>query len=184
MTTKTKICSKCGVGKPLDEFHKQKGGKDGKRGDCKDCFNEISRKYHREHREEINKKGREYYRKVDSHRRGHLSMYENKLCAQYLGVVIGERLCRHLFKDVEVMPYGNTGYDIICNKGKLIDVKTSSTLLQKDKYSHWQEKNFGLPEIPPIPDIQEDIYRLDASSILGACHISCHPEHCWRPSTA
>ena len=137
MTTKTKICSKCGVGKPLDEFHKQKGGKDGKRGDCKDCFNETSRKYHREHREEINKKGREYYRKVDSHRRGHLSMYENKFCAQYLGVVIGERLCRHLFKDVEVMPYGNTGYDIICNKGKLIDVKTSSTLLQKGKYSHW-----------------------------------------------
>ena len=64
-------------------------------------------------------------------------MYENKSCPIYLGIVIGERLCRHLFKDVEVMPYGNTGYDIICNKGKKIDVKTACIALQYNKYQYW-----------------------------------------------
>ena len=67
-------------------------------------------------------------------------MYENKLCASYLGVVIGERLCRHLFKDVEVMPYGFPEYDIICNRGKKINVKTSTVRKQcedKPASTHW-----------------------------------------------
>ena len=50
-------------------------------------------------------------------------MSENKECASYLGVFVAERVLSHVFKDVEVMPYGNPGYDIVCNKGKLIDVK-------------------------------------------------------------
>ena len=65
-------------------------------------------------------------------------MYENKLCSAYLGVVIAERLCRHLFKDVEIMPYGNTGYDIVCNKGKKIDVKASCMTLHHNKYLRWK----------------------------------------------
>ena len=68
---------------------------------------------------------------------GYLSMYENKDCASYFGVVIEERLCRHLFKDVEMMPMRNPSYDIICNKGKKIDVKTSSTRYNNGKYPHW-----------------------------------------------
>ena len=56
---------------------------------------------------------------------GVLSMNENKECSAYLGVHINERMLRHLFNDVEVMPYGNPGYDFICNHGKKIDGKSS-----------------------------------------------------------
>ena len=65
-------------------------------------------------------------------------MYENKLCPAYLGIVIGERLIRHLFKDVEIMPFGFSGYDMICNKGKKIDVKTACIGLQNVKYPRWE----------------------------------------------
>lgn len=33
-----KICSKCGVEQPLDQFYRAKGTHDGLRGDCKSCF--------------------------------------------------------------------------------------------------------------------------------------------------
>ena len=58
-------------------------------------------------------------------KRGNLPMKENKECSSYLGVHINERLLRHYFNDVEVMPYGNHGYDFICNNGKKIDGKSS-----------------------------------------------------------
>ena len=32
-----KRCSKCGIEKPLDDFYPNKGGRDGRRPDCKDC---------------------------------------------------------------------------------------------------------------------------------------------------
>jgi hypothetical protein len=34
----TKICSKCGEEKPVTEFYRQAGGKDGLRAACKRCF--------------------------------------------------------------------------------------------------------------------------------------------------
>jgi hypothetical protein len=42
----TKICTKCGIEKPLDDFHKQKTGRLGHHSWCKDCFNS----YHPNHR--------------------------------------------------------------------------------------------------------------------------------------
>ena len=125
----TKRCSKCGETKPLDEFYSHENKKDRKRPDCKECVKERSRKYFQKHREERIGHNKKYYENGGREKQGIKSMYENKLCSAYLGVVIGERLCRHLFKDVEVMPHGNTGYDIICNKGKKIDVKTACTTL-------------------------------------------------------
>ena len=92
---------------------------------------EMFKKYRKEHSEELKKYGRKYYEEVGREKRGQQSMYINKSCSSYLGIVIGERLCRHLFKDVKVMPHGNPGFDIICNKGKMIDVKTSATLLDR-----------------------------------------------------
>lgn len=53
-------------------------------------------------------------------------MSENKDCAAYLGVYVAERVLCHVFKDVERMPNNNRGFDFICNKGKKIDVKSSS----------------------------------------------------------
>lgn len=34
---KEKVCIKCGVSKPINDFHNAKKGKDGKRTDCKEC---------------------------------------------------------------------------------------------------------------------------------------------------
>lgn len=61
----------------------------------------------------------------DSRKQGHLPMSENKECAQFLGIHIAERILRNSFKDVEMMPYGNPGYDFVCNKGMLVDGKSS-----------------------------------------------------------
>ena len=55
---------------------------------------------------------------------------ENKECSLYLGVHINERAVRYVFDDVEVMPFGNPGYDYICGNGKKIDAKSSC--LRKD----------------------------------------------------
>lgn len=164
----TKICSKCGIEKPLDKFYSDKSKKSGKASYCKECtkkkskehyrehieesriynkdyhqkhkkeLNKQSRKYHQEHRKERNEKQRKYYEKTGREKAGSKSMYEDKFCAQYLGIVIGERLIKHLFKDVEVMPYGNPKFDFICNKGKKIDVKTRCIALEKRKYPHWK----------------------------------------------
>jgi len=163
---KTKTCSKCHKTKPLDEFHNDKKAKDGRASHCKICvkkyyqehqeeLKEYEIKYRKEHREERKEYKRKYRQKnkekiaegnkkyYQEHkeeirkRTGQLPMNKNKSCSSYLGVYIAERLCRHLFKDVEVMPYGNTGYDIVCNKGKLIDVKSSTTHLRHSKYPFW-----------------------------------------------
>lgn len=167
LKTNTKTCTKCHIIKSLDEFHNKKSGKCGKSPHCKKCKSETDREYCQSHREEIAKqrklryeenreevsiKGKEYrqlhreeikkrkkvqYEKTGRQKRGCKSMYDNKDCSQYLGVVIGERLCRHLFKDVEVMPNGNSGYDIVCNRGKKIDVKTSSTHFRENGKPYW-----------------------------------------------
>ena len=62
-----------------------------------------------------------------SRKAGHLSMSENKECSVHYGVYINERLLKHYFNDVEVMPFGNPGYDFICNNGWKIDGKSSFT---------------------------------------------------------
>ena len=58
-------------------------------------------------------------------KRGVRPFERNKECALYLGVHIAERVLSHAFKDVQVMPYGNPGFDFICTKGKKIDVKSA-----------------------------------------------------------
>ena len=124
---KTKTCSKCHETKSLDEFPDRKDSKDGKRGACKKCVKKYHEKYNQEHKEEMSEQHKEYRREHKNEiiqKRGCHTMYKNKKSTLYLGIVIAERLIRHLFKDVEVMPYGNTGYDFVCNKGKKIDVKS------------------------------------------------------------
>lgn len=138
-----KTCSKCHETKPLDEFYKQKKGKFGKHAACKKCSNEESRNYSREHkkeRKEYQEKYNQEHKDEIIKKKGNKSMYKNKTCSQYLGIVIGERLLYHLFKNVEVMPRGNIGYDFICNNGKKIDVKTSCLTLQTKRYPHWKFK--------------------------------------------
>lgn len=122
-----KECTKCGELKSLEEFGKNKNSKDAKRAECKECHNKHIRSYYH------NSGGRE--------KQGHKSMYENKSCSGYLGIVAAERLIKHLFNDVIMMPYGFPDYDMICNKGKRINVKASSIRNIKNKYStvkNWQ----------------------------------------------
>ena len=134
----TKTCSKCGIEKPLDEFHKHKEHKYSKRAECKECCNEKGIKYYQSHRKERIKYQKKYYDETGREKQGYISMYENKSCTTYLGIVIAERLVRHLFNDVEVMPNNNPNFDFICNKGMKIDVKTGCVTLDKGKYPHWQ----------------------------------------------
>lgn len=126
MKTQSRLCSKCGIEKPLNEFYNKKEGKYGKASYCKTCHSVKRKENYQRRREESNIRSKKYYEEHKDEIRkqqGKTSMYENRSCASYLGIVIAERLCRYLFKDVKVMPRNNTGYDIVCNKGKKIDVK-------------------------------------------------------------
>lgn len=137
---RTKKCNKCGKTKSIDEFNKDKNKKDGRGSHCKRCNKKYRKEYREENREKLNKKSRKYsqeHKDKIRKQQGHISMHENKLCSSYLGVFIAERLCKHLFKNVEVMPYGFPGYDIVCNRGKKIDVKSSTTHSRHSKYPFW-----------------------------------------------
>lgn len=50
---------------------------------------------------------------------------KNKECAVFLGVVVAETLLSKIFQNIRRMPYGNKGFDFICNRGYKIDVKSS-----------------------------------------------------------
>ena len=137
--------------RPLDEFYNRKDKKDGKRNDCKDCNNKMNQKYYQEHKEEILEQKKDYHkenkeeineRKKDWYHnkggresRGSISMYKNKNCGQYIGIVVAERLVKHLFNDVEMMPPNFPGYDLVCNRGKRIDVKASTICVRENKNS-------------------------------------------------
>lgn len=54
-----------------------------------------------------------------------MSYTENKNCTMYLGVHVAEQVLSKVFKDVEVMPIGNKGYDFVCARDKRIDVKSA-----------------------------------------------------------
>jgi len=58
-----KKCSKCGIVKSLDEFHKHKRCKDGHRGQCKMCAREISRQYYRTNSKRIIEARKQYREK-------------------------------------------------------------------------------------------------------------------------
>ena len=66
--------------------------------------------------------------------RGYIPMSENKECTLYLGVHVTERVLRLLFNDVEVMSFGNPGYDFICNKGMKVDAKGACRGANRDRW--------------------------------------------------
>ncbi len=59
----TKICGKCKVEKPLDEFHLRKGVKDGRRWSCKVCHSAANLLYDSNHRERKAEVSRIWYSK-------------------------------------------------------------------------------------------------------------------------
>lgn len=64
-------------------------------------------------------------------------MSENKSCTMYLGVYIAEQVLSKVFNDVERMKNSNKGFDIICNHGKLIDIKSACTSKRENKSDYW-----------------------------------------------
>ena len=129
---KTKTCTTCHTVKPLDEFYKQKKGKYGKTSVCKECRKE----YQKENKEHIKKQSKEYYEYGGGReKQGWKSMYKNKSSPQFIGIVVAERLIKHLFNDFEMMPPNFPGYDAVCNKGKKINIKASTAHMQQNKNS-------------------------------------------------
>jgi hypothetical protein len=61
--TKEKQCTKCGETKPLSEFHKQKGSRDGVRWKCKTCSSIRKKQYHADNRERLCKWNQEYHKR-------------------------------------------------------------------------------------------------------------------------
>ena len=61
-----KICTKCGVWKPLDDFHKQKAGKFGRHPVCKVCTAEYNQRP--EVKRAKAKYDREYDRRLEAKR--------------------------------------------------------------------------------------------------------------------
>lgn len=129
----TKICSICGKEKPLSDFHKNCGSKDGHQSRCKVCDNEAAKQWYRDHREYHIKYNREY--RYRTGRR--IPMTKNPGCSSYLGVHIAEDVLSKVFKDVHKMPMNNKGYDFVCNMGYKIDVKSSCRYHRKNRSDGW-----------------------------------------------
>ena len=92
---------------------------------CKKCDTNKTKQWRKANPEKTRVQWTRHHRN-----QGHQPMNKNKACSQYLGVFVAERVLSHVFKNVIRMPNGNRGYDFICNKGYMIDVKSSC--LNKD----------------------------------------------------
>lgn len=49
----SKVCSKCGIDKPIDAYGKQKGGRHGRHPTCKECRRASTRRHYEANREDI-----------------------------------------------------------------------------------------------------------------------------------
>jgi len=58
-----KTCSKCGVERPLYDFHKHPKTKDRLRPDCKACCSTAAVKYRQENMEAVKGRKKKYYEK-------------------------------------------------------------------------------------------------------------------------
>lgn len=59
-----KVCSKCGEAKPLDQFYADRGknaSPDGRRADCKACFNATAKAWRESNRERVREADRDRY---------------------------------------------------------------------------------------------------------------------------
>ena len=66
------------------------------------------------------------YNRERSHQLGiNCPMGKNRDCSKFLGIHVAEQVLTKVFDNVEVMPHNNIGFDIICNRRKKIDVKSS-----------------------------------------------------------
>lgn len=77
----TKVCTKCGIEKPLDQFVKNSNKPDGLSPQCKECKHKYYEEYYKKHKYEIYKKHRS--------RRDFLAQYMRQLKSN--GCIIVEK---------------------------------------------------------------------------------------------
>ena len=146
----TKICPKCGETKDVDQFYLRKTGR--QKGQlvspCKNCSKEYKQNYHLKHPERRKLQYKSWYllhlgyHTERSHITGkNQSMKEATDSASHLGVYIAEQkvakpILTKLFDTVVEMPYGNPGYDFLCD-GLKVDVKSSSLIYRKRQSPTW-----------------------------------------------
>lgn len=62
-TLVSRICSKCGINKPIGEFNKNHRKREGFENNCNECLRSYTRKYKKDNKESVNAFNREYNRK-------------------------------------------------------------------------------------------------------------------------
>ena len=72
-----KKCKTCGIEKPLDQYYKQKGSKDGLRGSCKQCLNQKTNEYNAKNREKINGNARNRRKEDPEGHKNRVNAYRN-----------------------------------------------------------------------------------------------------------
>lgn len=83
-TPKTKVCTKCGKRKALDEFADNKRCKFGKEGTCKKCKNKTSLDFYVKNREKLKARSRAYgkenrqaiSKRMRQHRKDNIERYK------------------------------------------------------------------------------------------------------------
>ena len=63
-----KVCTKCGVWKPLKEYHKNKAKKDGRQYKCRECTKKYGKQYNEVNKERI-KEQQKQYREVNKEKK-------------------------------------------------------------------------------------------------------------------
>ena len=118
MTRKIVICGVCGEEK-INYGH----------GMCQTCW---WKQYKKDNYEKIRLKDKRYRESQPDYG----SIKTNINCSSYLGYHIAEQVLSKIFKNVERMPYGHSGYDFICGRGYKVDVKSACL----NKENRWQFK--------------------------------------------
>jgi hypothetical protein len=75
MADKSKPCSKCGLVKSIDSFHKNKSHKDGLQSRCKDCRAKASDEYYKIHKEKILERNNHYVAEHKEERNRYVKQY-------------------------------------------------------------------------------------------------------------
>ena len=123
METTTKVCGKCKVEKPYDDFHNNKSSKDGKQYSCKNCHNQVIKKHRQENpdkkreqnkkwRQENADKKREYRKKYEKNRRKSDPIYR---MVHYLRKRVGS-YCRDIDANRTTKTKEMLGVDLDCFK--------------------------------------------------------------------
>ena len=112
------ICKKCGV--ELTDENWYQSDRSHPRYICKRCKSEQTKAQRAKNPERF-----KVSHEKSNRRLGIRSYKENKDCTHFLGVYIAEEALCQAFKNVKRMPFRNPGYDVICNNGLKIDIKSS-----------------------------------------------------------